>query len=91
MKLRRAHEQYLKIDGGRTNKFLLKDGAHSPKGLAIGGQGYEFPSIRTHQIIFQLISVILLVNGCLLYIYISLILSFNRLSKKCRLVPIYTS
>lgn len=51
-KYKEYHERYLKIDGSRTDKFLLKDGVNSPKGLAlIGGQGYEVPTLGKHKIL----------------------------------------
>ncbi|XP_009602250.1 uncharacterized protein [Nicotiana tomentosiformis] len=52
VKYKEYHERYLKIDGNRTDKFLLKDGVNSPKGLALKvGQGYEVPSLGTHEVL----------------------------------------
>lgn len=52
VKYKEYHERYLKIDGSRTDKFLLKDGVNSPKGLALKvGQGYEVPSLGTHEVL----------------------------------------
>lgn len=52
LKYKEYHERYLKIDGSRSDKFLLKDGVNSPKGLAIiGGHGYEVPSLGKHEVL----------------------------------------
>ncbi|WMV18714.1 hypothetical protein MTR67_012099 [Solanum verrucosum] len=52
LKYKEYHERYLKMDGSRSDKLLLKYGVNSPKGLAlIGGQGYEAPSLGKHEVL----------------------------------------
>ncbi|XP_049396537.1 uncharacterized protein LOC125860582 [Solanum stenotomum] len=52
LKYKEYHERYLKMDGSRLDKFLLKYGVNSPKGLAlIGGQGYEALSLGKHEVL----------------------------------------